>query len=209
MQGGEDTHCGRFVESTDVSAGELSPYDSFHVDFMKRSSSSGVMPRSAKTCSCGIGLLCFSHSLASLKAFSSLGSRGSSSVGALAIARETGSSILSSNPTTAEACLGASLSINSCARRFSLSPFPAIKTFYVSANTGTSGILHDTEESRRSIAHHADSRISPGLIFPVARFAINSRFAAKKSYSPNSFGSTQAIRSKQSGAASPSAIAAA
>src|SRR5260370_27707120 len=142
MQGSKNTHCGRFVEATDVSPGELSPYDSPHVDFMKRSSSSGVIPSSAMTCSCGIGLLCFTDSLAAFKSLSCLGSRGSLSIGALAIARETGSSIISSNPTTAEACLGASFSINSCARRFSLSPFPAMETFSVSTNTNV--FLHFT-----------------------------------------------------------------
>jgi hypothetical protein len=207
MQSSKDTHCGRSVEATDVSPGELSPYDSPHVDFIKRSSSSGVIPRSAKTCSCGIGSLCFCHSLASFRAFSSLGSRGSLSIGALAIAREIGLSIISSNPTTAEACLGSKL----------LDQFVR-SSFFVLAISSHENLLrvpchfqHFTRYrgAHRSISDQARSKISPGLIFPVARFAINCRFAAKKSYAPNSFGSTQAICSKQSGLASPSAVAAA
>jgi DNA-directed RNA polymerase subunit RPC12/RpoP len=49
MQTCQNAHCSRLVKLTDVSSGNLCPYNSLHVVFMKRSSSSGVMPRSAKT----------------------------------------------------------------------------------------------------------------------------------------------------------------
>ena len=49
MQTCQNTHCSRLVKVTDVSPGDICPYNSLHVVFMKRSSSSGVMPRSAKT----------------------------------------------------------------------------------------------------------------------------------------------------------------
>src|SRR6266481_699702 len=53
-----------------------------------------------------------------------------------------------------------------------------------------------------------DSRISEGLMRPVASCAISSRFAARKSYSPSSFGKAQVIFSNVCGTRSDSAIAA-
>src|SRR5450432_912543 len=73
------------------------------------------MPSSDRTCSWGMLLFCFDHACASPSAFSSSAERGSSSMGALAMARETGSSMASSSPTTAESCVGGSWSISSWA----------------------------------------------------------------------------------------------
>ena len=55
---------------------------------------------------------------------------------------------------------------------------------------------------------YSPSETSPALIFPVAKCAINSRFAAKKSYCPNSRGNTHSTLSNAAGAISPSATAA-
>ncbi len=56
---------------------------------------------------------------------------------------------------------------------------------------------------------YSPSKISPALIFPVAKCAINSRFAARKSYCPSSRGSTHSTRSNAPGRISASANAAA
>ena len=56
---------------------------------------------------------------------------------------------------------------------------------------------------------YSPSKISPALIFPVAKCAINSRFAARKSYCPSSRGSTHSTRSNATGAISFSATPAA
>src|SRR2546429_115432 len=115
MQGGENAHGGGLVQPADIGLGRFSPDDALHVGSLKRSISSWVIPSSARTCSWGIPGLCFSHCRASAIAFSSSAVSGSSSTGALAMARETGSSMASSRPTTAVTWRGARRSISSWA----------------------------------------------------------------------------------------------
>src|SRR5205807_6650405 len=111
VQGGENAHGGGLVQAADIGLSRFRPDDALHFGFLKRSISSWVIPSSANTCSCGIPWLCLNHSRARSSAFASSGVIGSSSMGALAMARETGSSMGSSKPTTEEGCGGGSRSI--------------------------------------------------------------------------------------------------
>src|SRR5712664_2052275 len=86
MQPGENTHGGGFAYAADIGPGWVGPNNSLHFGSLnlKLLISSWVIPSSARTCSCGMLLLCSDHSRASASSFSSSAATGSSSMGAFA-----------------------------------------------------------------------------------------------------------------------------
>lgn len=115
MQRREDAHGRVAVESSHIGSGRFRPVDLSHVAYFSCCLKLfGVRPKSESTSSCEMEFppdrsnqafesrtFAFSSSLS-----------GSSSIGAFAIARETGSKMASSNTTTALSCVGASRSIS-------------------------------------------------------------------------------------------------
>jgi hypothetical protein len=120
----QNTKCGSLVDSAEVGLGLVSSgnllghgywpgaWGSSGVRPM-RAKSSPVSPNSANTSSWGMGSLFFNQALESATARVSSSLIGSSSKGALAKLRATGSSIIFKRPTTAETWPGAMESINS------------------------------------------------------------------------------------------------
>ena len=93
LQGGKDTHGGGLIEAADIGLGRLGPDNPLHRALLQRSISFWVIPSSANTCSLGMPSLCFRHSQDSSSALISSAVSGSSSTGAWAMARATGSAI--------------------------------------------------------------------------------------------------------------------
>src|SRR5271165_4552285 len=100
----EDAHGGLPVQGADVGPGALGPEDFFHAYSFGLIELLRVNPNSARSSSLDIPCPpCRSNqALDSATAWRSCSLSGSSSAEALAMARETGSSIASSSPTTAD-----------------------------------------------------------------------------------------------------------